>query len=141
MSPAAKKASGVRASIGGRALWAAVLFVALSLWARSGFQGIPPASPEWDALLGAPPPVGWIDTFLVIYLFSALILALTRMGGKPVAYSGFLHLGFLAGFYIFYQAADTLPDHFWAVFVGGSAVLTLEGYRYHLQCRGPREEP
>ena len=129
------------AAAGGPALWAAVLFVALSLWARSGFRGIPPAPPAWDALLGAPPPVGWIDTFLVIYLFSALILALTRMGGKPVAYSGFLQLAFLAGFYRFYHVADALPDHFWAVFIGGSAVLTLEGYRYHLQRRPPREEP
>ena len=130
--------AGGGASLG---TWALVVFLALSLWARSGFRHFPPVPPDWQAWLGRPPPLAWIHTFLVLYLFSALILGLTRLSAGRHRFSGFYHLGYLGAFYGFYAVSGGLEDNFWAVFVGGLSVLGLEGYRYWSQGRSRGEEP
>ncbi|MHB8765537.1 MAG: menaquinol oxidoreductase [Deferrisomatales bacterium] len=121
-----------RASLG---LWALVLFCLLSLWAGRGFVGVPAAPESWRELLGRPPPPSWVSAALVVYLFSALVLGLTRMAGGSWPFAGFRHLGYLAAFYGFYYVGDALEDNYWAVLVGGFAVLGLEGYRHWLALR------
>ena len=143
--PAADTAGRARAPHTGAfaGIWALVGFTALSLWARTGFLYFPPVPPEWRAWLGRPPPLVWIHPFLVLYLFSALILSLTRMSGGWHPFTGFRHLGYLAAFYGFYAVSGGLEDNVWAVFVGGLSVLGLEGYRHWSQCRqqnGEEEE-
>ena len=119
---------------------ALAVFMALSLWARSGFHYLPALSPQWRSWLGRPPPLVWIHSFLVLYLFSALILSLTRISAGWHPFTGFRHLGYLAAFYGFYAVAGGLEDNFWAVFVGGLSVLGLEAYRHWNQCRQQTRE-
>jgi len=113
----------------GLGLWPLVGFAAISLWAATGFRGVPPLSPEWRAAFGRPPPPAWINAAFVLYLFSALILGLTRLGQAVRATSPLAHLGYLSAFYGFYHVAGVLEDNLWAVLVGGFAILTLEWYR------------
>lgn len=124
---------------GAPGLWPLVGFAAISLWAATGFLGVPPLSPEWRAVFGRPPPPAWINAAFVLYLFSALVLGLTRLG-QPVRLSSPLsHLGYLGAFYGFYRVAGVLEDNLWAVLVGGFAILTLEWYRGVVWGRQRRE--
>ncbi|MBE0616932.1 MAG: menaquinol oxidoreductase [Proteobacteria bacterium] len=118
-------------------IWPLVAFAAVSLWAVAGFPGLPHVPEGWNEVLGRPPPPSWVNAAFVLYIFSALILSLTRMGmGTPAKVSaGFAHVGYLAAFYGFYALAGVLADNVWAVLVGGFAVLTLEWYRGWLYCR------
>jgi len=128
-------ARGARAGAGrgpsapGLGLWPLVGFAAISLWAATGFQGVPPLPPEWREAFGRPPPPAWINAAFVLYLFSALILSLTRLGQPVRATSALGHLGYLSAFYGFYRVSGVLEDNLWAVLVGGFAILTLEWYR------------
>ncbi len=106
-----------------------MLFVLVSLWARHGFAGLPAAPVDWDAWLGRPPPASWINALFVVYVFSALIRGLALMAEDGSAFHGFHHLGYLSAFYGFYHVAGALEDNYWAVLVGGFAVLVLEAYR------------
>lgn len=118
-----------------RPLWPLVAFVAVSLWAVSKFPLLPRVPDEWNAVLGRPPPLSWVNAAFVLYLFSALILGLTRMGTPVKLSSGFAHVGYLSAFYGFYHIGGGLEDNVWAVLVGGFAVLVLEWYRAWLYCR------
>ncbi len=122
-------------ALAARPLWPLVAFAALSLWAVSGFPYVPRLPAAWDAFLGRPPPPSWVNAAFVLYLFSALILGLTRMGTPVTLRSGFAHVGYLGGFYAFYGIAEVLEDNVWAVLVGGFAVLVLEWYRGWIYCR------
>jgi len=113
----------------GLGLWPLVGFAAISLWAATGFRGVPPLSPEWRAAFGRPPPPAWINAAFVLYLFSALVLGLTRLGQSVRFSSPLSHLGYLSAFYAFYRVAGALEDNLWAVLVGGFAILALEWYR------------
>ncbi len=124
---------------GNRGVWALSAFLLLSMWARTGFHGVPSPPPAWDALLGRPPPPVWIDGAFVVYLFAALILSLTRLAAPAARFAGFAHLGYLGAFYAFYALSGALEEGFWAVLVGGSVLLVLETYREHLRRRGPGE--
>jgi len=118
-------------------------FAAISLWAVTGFRGVPPLSPEWRAALGRPPPPSWINAAFVLYLFSALVLGLTRLGQPVRITSPLAHLGYLSAFYGFYRVAGVLEDNLWAVLVGGFAILALEWYRgvvWARRGRAPDEE-
>ena len=140
--PAAAPGESPRSPHGGASpgIWALVVFMALSLWARSGFRYFPAVPEGWKNWLGRPPPLVWIHPFLVLYLFSALILSLTRMSAGWHPFTGFRHLAYLAAFYGFYAVAGGLGDNFWPVFVGGLSVLGLEGYRNWIQSRQQSRE-
>ena len=113
----------------GHALVAMALFLALSLAAFRGFPFIPPLGGQALELLGAPPSPQAISIWLVIYSFAALILILARMMGGSRQSSAFAHVGYLAGFYLFYHLANALEDNVWAVFSAGLVILSLEAYR------------
>ena len=71
---------------------------------------------------------------LILYIFSAIILTLSRMMSGSGKYSGISHAGYLAGFYVFYHFSGTLPENFWAVFVAGITILGLESYHVWIYC-------
>lgn len=145
-APPSDPAAAPGGRIGGpfSGIWALVVFMVLSIWARSGFPYFPAIPLEWKSWLGRPPPLVWIHPFLVLYLFSALILSLTRVSAGWHPFTGFRHLGYLGAFYGFYAVSGGLEDNFWPVFVGGLSVLGLEGYRnwnqYRQQARENGEE-
>ncbi len=118
-----------------RGVWPLVAFAAVSVWAVAGFPYVPRPPAAWNDVLGQPPPPAWVNAAFVLYIFSALILGLTRIGTEAKVSSGFAHVGYLSAFYGFYGLAGVLRDNVWAVLVGGFAVLTLEWYRGWLYCR------
>lgn len=119
----------------GRGLWALVAFAAISIWARSGFQYLPPLPPEWQDVMGRPPPPSWISAAFILYVFSALVLSLMKMAGEGSAATGLQHVGYLSAFYGFYFVSGALEDNYWAVLAGGFAILMLECYRNWLYYR------
>jgi hypothetical protein len=86
------------------------------------------------ATLGHPPAANLISALLILYIFSAIILTLSRMMSGSGQYSGLSHVGYLTGFYVFYHFSGTLPENFWAVFVAGITILGLESYHIWIYC-------
>jgi len=117
----------------GNGLWGMVLFLLVSFAAFDGFTILPDLPESVRQKLGAPPPIDMISLALVIYAFSGIILTLARMTSNTGSYRGFMHAGFLTGFYTFYHLSGALPDNFWAVFFAGVSVMGLENY--HLWTR------
>jgi hypothetical protein len=110
-------------------LWLLALFLGLSLAAYGGFPLFPSLPENVRAALGASPPTGLISLALVVYSFSAIILLLARQGSEPSLRGGFAHLGYLTGFYLFYQYGGQLTDNFLAVFASGLTILGLYSYQ------------
>ncbi len=144
--PRAERAGGVREeevrarirkleSQANRGLWALVLFTAVSLWAQTGFPFVPALPPGWRDALGRPPPPWMVSALFVVYVFSALILGMARLAEGKTTFSGYRHVGYLTGFYVFYHVAGVLEDNFWAVLIGGFVVLGLEAYGNWTACR------
>ena len=75
-----------------------------------------------------------ISAVLLLYIFSAIILILSRMMSGSGKYGGVSHVGYLAGFYFFYHFSGKLPENFWAVFAAGVTILGLEGYHLWIYC-------
>jgi hypothetical protein len=71
---------------------------------------------------------------LLLYIFSAIILILSRMMSGSGKYGGIGHVGYLTGFYFFYHFSGKLPENFWAVFAAGVTVLGLESYHLWIYC-------
>ncbi len=122
-------------------LWGLTLFVLLS----AGIYAAPAAtmviSPQMFDLLGPSPPVSLISLALVIYCFSALVLAMPRIVDGDERYRGWSMLGYLACFYGFYFYAGALEVNFWAVFATGALLLSLEFVGVSIYCRAAvREE-
>lgn len=117
-----------------RGIYPLALFLLVSIGAVRGFSFIPPLSERAWQILGAPPPITLISAFLVIYLFSAIVLTLGRMAGGSEKYGGMSHLGYLTAFYIFLYFAGGLDESFWAVFAGGLTILGLEAFQIWNQC-------
>ena len=117
-----------------RGLWALALFIFISMGAMYNFSFIPPLSPEIKAILGRPPSANMISGALILYCFSAIILILARMMSGSGSYSGFAHVGYLFGFYVFYYFSRALEENFWAVFVAGLTILSLESYHIWTWC-------
>jgi len=115
-------------------LWLLSLFLLLSLAAWNGFALFPSLSAETRALLGPAPPTGLISIALVVYSFSAIILLLARLGNEPSRRAGFAHLGYLAGFYLFYHFGQQLADNFFAVFAAGLTILGFYSYQAWSYC-------
>lgn len=111
-------------------LWVLAAFTALSLAAFRNFDVFPSLSQNLRSILGAGPPVNYINWALVLYGFSAIILVLTQMASnkQPRATGALAHLGYLAAFYIFYHFSDGLTENFWAIFAVGLTILGLQSY-------------
>jgi hypothetical protein len=75
-----------------------------------------------------------ISLVLLLYTFSAIILSLSRMMGGIEHKSSFCHVGYLAGFFLFYHFAKALDDNYWAVFGAGITILGVESYRIRSFC-------
>jgi hypothetical protein len=115
-------------------LFAAALFLLLSMAALNDFS-VFPSLPEYvRTALGRPPSVNMISAVLLLYIFSAIILILSRMMSGSGRYGGVSHVGYLAGFYFFYHFSGKLPENFWAVFAAGVTILGLEGYHLWIYC-------
>lgn len=115
-------------------LFSAALFLLLSIAALSDFAFFPSLPEQIKAALGRPPSVNMISAVLLLYVFSAIILILARMMSGSGRYGGVSHVGYLAGFYIFYHFSGKLPENFWAVFAAGATVLGLESYHLWIYC-------
>lgn len=110
------------------------LFIIISIGAVNDFAFLPNISAPLAVKLGPGPPPDLINAFLILYLFSAIILILSRMmsgSGKAGALS---HVGYLTGFYGFYHLAGALKENFWAVCASGLTILILEGYHVWTYC-------
>jgi len=125
-------------------LWLLVLFLLLSLAAWSGFALFPALPASLRTALGPAPPTGLISIALVVYSFSAIILLLARLGSEPTRRGGLAHLGYLAGFYLFYHFGEQLADNFLAVFAAGLTILGLYSYQawswFGVRARAVREQ-
>lgn len=112
-----------------RELWALALFLGTSVLALRDFAPLPPLSARAAAWLGPPPSQEMLGGALVVYSFSAIILALGRiMNGSPKT-GALAHAGYLAGFYLFFHLSGLLRENFWAVFAAGITIFALEGYQ------------
>ena len=115
-------------------LLAAALFLLLSMASLSNFS-VFPSLPEYvRTVLGRPPSANMISAVLLLYIFSAIILILSRMASGSGRYGGISHVGYIAGFYFFYHFSGKLPENFWAVFAAGVTILGLEGYHLWIYC-------
>ncbi len=115
-------------------LLAVAIFVLLSIGALSDFAFLPSLPPPVRESLGHAPSAYMISALLLVYIFSAIILILSRMMSGSGKATGLGHAGYLAGFYFFYHFSGTLPDNFWAVFVTGVTILGLENYHMWIYC-------
>ncbi len=115
-------------------LLAATLFLIVSLAALSDFSFFPSLPANVRTALGRPPSVNMISAVLLLYIFSAIILILSRMMSGSGRYGGVSHVGYLTGFYVFYHFSGKLPENFWAVFAAGVTILGLEGYHLWIYC-------
>jgi hypothetical protein len=115
-------------------LFAAALFLLLSTAALGNFSVFPSLPEQVRTALGRPPSVNMISAVLLLYIFSAIILILSRMMSGSGRYGGVSHVGYLAGFYVFYHFSGKLPENFWAVFAAGVTILGLEGYHLWIYC-------
>lgn len=110
-------------------------FILISIGAILDFSFLPSFSPAIKKGMGGAPPAGFISIALVVYVFSASILSLSRMMEGSDKTGGIAHLGYLGAFFFFYHASGDLEGHFWAVFAGGTTVLVLESYQRWNYCR------
>lgn len=118
-----------------RPLYNLALFIGLSIAAQSDFAFLPPLSAGLRDALGAPPSPPFISIALVVYVFSAVILSLSRMMAGSGKVGGLAHLGYLAAFYLFYHLSAGLAEYFWAVFAAGMTILLLETYQLRTFCQ------
>ena len=116
-----------------RGILALSLFIVVSILAWWGFIFLP-APDTVTAFLGKPPSAGIINTALLIYTFSAIILSLSRMTTGIEHRSSFSHVGFLTAFFLFYYFGKSLEDNYWAVFGSGVTILGVESYRIWTYC-------
>jgi hypothetical protein len=112
----------------------AALFLLLSIAALNNFTLFPSLPEKLLSALGKPPSVNMISAALLIYIFSAIILILSRMMSGSGKYGGVGHVGYLAGFYVFYHFSGKLPENFWAVFAAGTTIMGLESYHLWIFC-------
>ena len=115
-------------------LLAAAFFLLISIAGLSDFSFFPSLPENIRAALGKPPSAAMIGAMLLLYVFSAIILVLSRMMSGSGKYGGFGHVGYLSGFYFFYHFSGKLPENFWAVFAAGATVLGLESYHLWIYC-------
>lgn len=110
-------------------------FILISIGATRDFSILPTFSPGFRKLLGAAPPAQLISIALLVYVFSAVIHALSRMMEGSGKTGGIAHLGYLGAFYLFFHFSGDMQIHFWAVFAAGFTILGLESYQLWNHCR------
>lgn len=115
-------------------LLAAALFILLSIGAQSDFAFLPSLPDTIREALGHPPSENSISAVFILYIFSAIILILSRMMSGSGRFGGIRHVGYLACFYFFYHFSGKLPENFWAVFAAGVTILGLESYHLWIYC-------
>ena len=115
-------------------LLSGALFILVSIGALSDFELLPSLPGNIRAMLGHPPSVNMISAALILYIFSAIILILSRMMVGSGKYGGIRHVGYLAGFYFFYHFTGKLAENFWAVFAAGATIIGLESYHLWIYC-------
>lgn len=115
-------------------LLAAALFLLLSIAALSDFAFFPSLPETIRSALGRPPSTNMVSALLLLYIFSAILLILSRMMSGSGKYGGIGHVGYLAGFYFFYHFAGQLRENFWAVLAAGATIFGLEGYHLWIYC-------
>lgn len=129
--------------LSGTGLWILALFTALSIGAFQNFEFIPSPGDRIRNILGAGPPVSYINWALIVYGFSALILVLTQMANNKKPSGALAHFGYLGAFYLFYHFSDGLQENFWAIFVVGMTILGLQSYHvwnyYHEKIHEQKE--
>lgn len=111
------------------------IFIILSIGAIHDFSFLPSFPPGFKKLLGSGPPAQLISVALLIYVFSAVIHALSRMMEGSGKIGGITHLGYLGGFYFFFHCSGDMQIHFLAVFAAGFTILGLESYQLWNFCR------
>jgi hypothetical protein len=125
-------------------LLAAALFLLLSIGGLTDFSILPSLSEHLRATLGKPPSANMISAVLLLYLFSAIILILSRMMSGSGKYGGFAHVGYIAGSTIFPASSRRtsgpylprgLPSSGWRVITCGSIVR--RGLNGHGKCWQP----
>lgn len=121
-----------RAYIGGYILSA---FILISIGATRNFSFLPSFTPSIRKSMGMAPPADLISVALAVYVFSAAIISLSRMMDGSDKTGGIAHLGYLGAFFFFYHFSGSMDAHFWAVFAGGSTILSLESYQLWNYCR------
>ena len=114
-----------RARMGG---WGLLAFVLVSVLSIPDSYLLPALSESVRRFLGAAPPSSLISIALIIYVFSALTLILSRMAQGSGVYKGWSHLFYIAAFYIFFGFAGTIRETYWAVFVSGLLIMGLDNY-------------
>jgi len=117
-----------------RELLAFALFILISIGALSDFTPLATLSRVLAAKLGPAPPINLISALLVLYIFAAIILILSRMMSGVCKCGGVGHVAYLTGFYGFYHFAGALRENFWAVFASGLTILVLESYHIWTFC-------
>jgi hypothetical protein len=115
-------------------LLSAALFLLLSIAALYDFAFSFSLPENIRAILGNPPSVGMIGAVLLLYVFSSILLILSRMMSGSGKYGGVSHVGFIGGFYLFYHFSGMLRENFWAVFAAGVTIFGLEGYHLWIYC-------
>lgn len=122
-----------RKAYGGAYVLAA--FILLSIGATHNFSFLPSFSPAIRKSMGTPPPADIISIAFIVYVFSAVILSLSRMMEGSDKIGGITHLGYLGGFFFFYHFSGSMDAQFWAVFAGGATIISLESYQRWNFCR------
>jgi len=110
-------------------------FIILSIGATRNFSFLPSFSQSLRRSMGAAPPASLISIALIVYVFSAVILSLSRMMEGSEKVGGISHLGYLGAFFFFYHFSGDMDVQFWAVFAGGATILSLESYQRWNFCR------
>jgi hypothetical protein len=115
-------------------LLSAALFLLLSIAALYDFAFFPTLPENIRVTLGRPPSVNMIGAVLLLYIFSGILLILSRMMSGSEKCGGVSHVAFFAGFYFFYHFSGKLQENVWAVFAAGVTILGLEGYQLWIYC-------
>ena len=115
-------------------LLSAALFLLLSIAALNDFVFSLSLPENIRALLGKPPSAEVIGAALLLYVFSGILLILSRMMSGSGKYGGVSHVGFIGGFYLFYYFSGMLRENVWAVFAAGVTIFGLEGYHLWIYC-------
>ncbi len=111
------------------------IFIVLSIGATHNFSFLPSFSPAIRKSMGMAPPAGFVSILLIVYVFSAVILSLSRMMEGSDKIGGITHIGYLGAFFFFYHFSGDMDAHFWAVFAGGATIISLESYQRWNFCR------
>ena len=110
-------------------------FIVISIGATQNFSFLPSFSSAIRKSMGMAPPAGFISILLIVYVFSAAILSLSRMMEGSDKIGGISHLGYLGAFFFFYHFSGDMDAHFWAVFASGTTIISLESYQIWNFCR------